>query len=123
MCKVPLVILMTFNQCHLKQQGRKGATTKKNIGGEHRDGNERREDGRKVITDPHFHGGRIALGNTETPALTLSSCGSWATGSCQSPETWRPLGRRHLGMTQRIRDSDTEERTLGLKQLQTSGLR
>lgn len=29
MCKVPLVILMTFNQCRLKQKGRKGATTKK----------------------------------------------------------------------------------------------
>lgn len=96
---------------------------KKNIGGEHRDGNERREDGRKVITDPHFHGGKTAPGSTETPALTLSSCGSWATGSCQSPETWRPLGRRHLGMTQRIRESDAEEGTLGLKQLQTSGLR
>lgn len=26
----------------------------------------------KLVTDPHFHGGRTAPGSTETPALTQS---------------------------------------------------
>lgn len=45
-------------------------------------------DGRKVITDPHFHGGTTAPASTATPAPTTpSSCGSWASASCQSAET------------------------------------
>lgn len=66
-------------------------------------------DGRKVTTDPHFHGGTTAPASTETPAPTTpSSCGSWASASCQSAETWRPLGRRHLGMTREGRGSQRE---------------
>lgn len=76
-------------------------------------------DGRKVTTDPHFHGGTTAPASTETPAPTTpSSCGSWASASCQSAETCRPPGWRHLGMTREGRGETRRDGVRGREKKQ-----